>query len=438
MQLKISDAFKEDDFSFKRETVGGVTTFLSMMYIIIVNPVILSQAGIPFAGALTATIVVSFIGCILMGVFSNNPIAIAPGMGINAFFTYTVVQQMHVSWQIALGVVFWSGIIFTILSITNIRTKIIKAIPKQIRYAVVAGIGLLIAFLALKSANIVAPDTDNMIKMANINISFILFMLGLLFIGILTYYNYSSSLILGIVGITVIYLLLNLFFPSLELSIKFSGIVSMPDFSVFGQLDLVNSLSIALWPAIFAFIFTVLFDSLAGAIGICEAGNLLDDKGEPRNFKQILTVEGISGILSGIFGTSSAIGYIESITGIKAGTKTGFGVIVTGLLFLPFLFLSPLLSLVPAVATAPVLFIVGVHMIRLVIDIDWDNIPEAVPALLTMFIIPLTGSITHGVILGLILWTAFKLFISGFKDLSYTLVILNLLSIVLLVIEIFY
>ncbi|MED7789369.1 NCS2 family permease [Francisella sp. 19X1-34] len=138
MELKISEGFKEEDFSFKRETVGGITTFLSMMYIIIVNPVILSQAGIPFAGALTATIVVSFIGCILMGIFSNNPIAIAPGMGINAFFTYTVVQQMHVSWQVALGVVFWSGIIFTILSVTNIRTKIIKAIPKQIRYAVVS------------------------------------------------------------------------------------------------------------------------------------------------------------------------------------------------------------------------------------------------------------------------------------------------------------
>lgn len=435
MQFKI---LENKSVCFKSEALGGITTFLSMMYIIVVNPMILSQAGIPFGGALTATIVVSFIGCVMMGVFSNNPIAVAPGMGVNAFFTYTVVQQMNISWQVALGVVFWSGIIFTALSLTNVRAIVIKSIPQQIRHAVVGGIGLLIAVLALKSANVIAPDPGNMIHIAKINVSYVLFLFGLFFTGVLMYYNYTSALILGIVVVTCLYLTLDFLVPSLALTTEFSGVTSMPDFSTFAQLDLINSLSIALWPAIFAFIFTILFDSLAGAIGVCEAGNLLDEKGDPRNFKQILAVDGFSGVISGILGTSSAIGYIESITGIKAGAKTGYGAIVTGFLFLPFLFLSPLLSLVPAVATAPVLFIVGIHMVKLIKDIEWHKVQEAVPALMTMLIIPLTGSITHGVILGLILWTGFKVVISGIKEVGITLIILNLLSIVLLVIESIY
>lgn len=434
--FKILSATTDSQFSLKKECLGGITTFLSMMYIIVVNPMILSQAGVPYDGALTATLLVSFIGCVSMGIFSNNPIAVAPGMGINAFFTYAIVQHMNVSWQIALGVVFWSGILFTLMSLSNIRAILIMAIPKQIRHAVVVGIGLLIAVIALKSANIISSDPVNMIQMSKLNISFALFLGGLLFTGFLIYLRYSSAMILGVVLITVIYLLIDSLFPNLALSTHFNGILSMPNFSTFAQLDLINSLSIALWPAMFAFIFTILFDSMTGAIGVCEAGGLVDKNGDPRNFKEILAVDGISGVISGILGTSSAIGYIESVAGIEVGARTGISAIVTGFLFLPFLFLSPLLALVPAVATAPVLFIVGIYMVKTVRDIEWENIQEAISALLTILIIPLTGSITHGVILGLLLWNGFKIMTVGIKGVSKTLLVINILSIVLLALDV--
>ena len=340
MILKILTASIDPLFSFKKECLGGITTFLSMMYIIVVNPMILSQAGVPYDGALTATLLVSFIGCVAMGIFSNNPIAVAPGMGINAFFTYTIVQHMNISWQVALGVVFWSGILFTLMSLSNIRAILIMAIPKQIRHAVVAGIGLLIAVLALKSANIISLDPVNMIQMSKLNISYILFLAGLLFIGVLMHLGYSSAMILGVIVITGIYLSLDFLVPSLALPTHFNGFVSMPNFSTFAQLDMINSLSITLWPAIFAFIFTILFDSMAGAIGVCEAGGLVDENGDPRNFKEILAVDGFSGVLSGVLGTSSAIGYIESVAGIEVGSRTGISAVITGFLFLPFLFLS--------------------------------------------------------------------------------------------------
>ncbi|QIV94228.1 NCS2 family permease [Allofrancisella frigidaquae] len=435
MQLKIFEIYQSDNFSLKYEIIGGVTTFLSMLYIVVVNPIILSHAGIPFSGALTATVLVSFVSCLLMGIFSNSPIAVAPGMGINAFFTYAIVQNMQVSWQIALGIVFWSGIIFTFLSMINLRALIVKAIPCQVRYAVVCGIGLLIAVVGLKAANVLAPNPENLIEMADLNVSFILFLVGLLVTGVLIYYGYTGALIIGIIGVTVIYFSLSFLFPSLGLQAKFNGFIAMPDFSTFGQLDLVNSLSIAFWPAIFAFLFTTMFDSLAGIIGVCEVGNLLDEKGDPKNLKEILTVDGLAGVFSGIFGTSSAISYIESATGIKSGARTGVSAIIIGFLFLPFLFLSPLLSLVPSVATAPVLFIVGIYMMKLIGNIKWQQIEEAIPALITILIIPLTSSITHGMILGLLLWSFFRALVGKIKDISNTLIVLNILSIGLLIIE---
>ncbi|WHN65688.1 NCS2 family permease [Cysteiniphilum sp. QT6929] len=426
---------KSQSVNVKTEFISAITTFLAMMYIIVVNPLILADAGIPYAAALTATITVSAIGCILMGVFANNPIAVAPGMGINAFFTYAIVVHMQISWQVALGVVFWSGVIFTILSILNLRTYIIRAIPQQIRYAVVSGIGLLIAVIALKSADVVMPSQTNMIQMAPLNLSYILFLLGLLVVGILLYHRVKGALIISILLTSTLYFMVTVFFPEVGDHIKWQGIFSMPDFSIFFQLDLISSLSIALWPAIFAFLFTTLFDSLSGLIGVCEAGQLLDKNGDPRNIKEALTVDAISGVLSGLFGTSSAVSYIESAAGIEEGAKTGLNAIFVGLLFLPFLFFAPLLSMVPKVATAPALMIVGVYMMKMVTKIQWTKIDEALPAILIILIIPLSSSITHGIILGIIMWLLMKFFTKQRDQIDITLTIIGVLSLLLLIIE---
>ena len=434
MLLKILENKNSQSFSLKTEVIAGATTFLAMMYIIIVNPVILAQAGIPYSAAVTTTVITSVVCCVIMGVFSNSPIALAPGMGLNAFFTYSIVESLGVSWQVALGIVFWSGLIFTLLCLVNLRKLIIEAIPHQIRYAMVCGIGLLIAVVGLKSANIVAVSATGFDVMP-LNLSSLLFLVGLVFVCVMIYYNVTAALIISIVFISVLYFLVCILFPSLGSSFNYHGILASPDFSSFFQLDLKHSFTLALFPAIFAFLFSTMFDGLSGVLGISEAGDMYDENGDPKNFSEILTVNGIASIVSGLFGTSPAIGYIESVAGVKEGGRTGVTAIVAGILFIPFLFLSPLLVLVPGFATAPVLLVIAMYMVSAITKIQWQDIEESVPCLLVILIIPLTNSITHGIIFGLLIWTLIILCTGRVKDVSITLIIINLLSIFLLVSE---
>ncbi|MGQ4005947.1 NCS2 family permease [Francisellaceae bacterium CB300] len=434
MLLKILENKHSQSFYLKTEVIAGATTFLAMMYIIIVNPVILAQAGIPYSAAVTTTVITSVVCCVIMGVFSNSPIALAPGMGLNAFFTYSIVESLGVSWQVALGIVFWSGLIFTLLCLVNLRKLIIEAIPHQIRYAMVCGIGLLIAVVGLKSANIVAVSATGFDVMP-LNLSSLLFLVGLVFVCVMIYYNVTAALIISIVFISVLYFLVCILFPSLGSSFNYHGILASPDFSSFFQLDLKHSFTLALFPAIFAFLFSTMFDGLSGVLGISEAGDMYDENGDPKNFSEILTVNGIASIVSGLFGTSPAIGYIESVAGVKEGGRTGVTAIVAGILFIPFLFLSPLLVLVPGFATAPVLLVIAMYMVSAITKIQWQDIEESVPCLLVILIIPLTNSITHGIIFGLLIWTLIRLCTGRVKDVSITLIIINLLSIFLLVSE---
>ena len=434
MLLKILENKNSQSFSLKTEVIAGATTFLAMMYIIIVNPVILAQAGIPYSAAVTTTVITSVVCCVIMGVFSNSPIALAPGMGLNAFFTYSIVESLGVSWQVALGIVFWSGLIFTLLCLVNLRKLIIEAIPHQIRYAMVCGIGLLIAVVGLKSANIVAVSATGFDVMP-LNLSSLLFLVGLVFVCVMIYYNVTAALIISILFISVLYFLVCILFPSLGSSFNYHGILASPDFSSFFQLDLKHSFTLALFPAIFAFLFSTMFDGLSGVLGISEAGDMYDENGDPKNFSEILTVNGIASIVSGLFGTSPAIGYIESVAGVKEGGRTGVTAIVAGILFIPFLFLSPLLVLVPGFATAPVLLVIAMYMVSAITKIQWQDIEESVPCLLVILIIPLTNSITHGIIFGLLIWTLIRLCTGRVKDVSITLIIINLLSIFLLVSE---
>ncbi len=425
--------FKKNGTDMRTEILAGITTFLATMYIIVVNPAIISSTGMPFNGVLTATVLVSAFSSIAMGIYAKNPILVAPGMGLNAFFTYTVVLGMQVPWQTALGAVFWSGIIFILLSIFNIRTAIIKAIPTQLRYAIAAGIGLFITLIGFTNAGFIVDNPATLISRGDLTPSVLTFLAGFCVTAILVVKRNKGALICGIVFTTLAAIPMGRFWGPDEM-VQWKGLMSMPDFSVFFQLDLVGSLKLSLLPVFFAFLFTDMFDSLSTFVGVAEAGDLKDEDGEPRNIRESLIVDGFSTMISGLFGTSSGTSYIESATGIEEGGRTGMTAVVAGLLFLPFMFLSPLLSIVPAIATAPALIIVGVFMIRPVTAINWSELDNAIPAFLAMFLIPTTYSITQGIIWGFLSWTVIKFMTGKRHEVTPALLVIDVFAIIALVI----
>jgi AGZA family xanthine/uracil permease-like MFS transporter len=385
----------------------------------------------PFSAVLTATVLVSAFSSIMMGVYAKNPIMLAPGMGLNAFFAYSVVQGMGVSWQTALGAVFWSGIIFLLLSVFNIRTQIVRAIPAPLRLGVAAGIGLFISLIGLVHGGFVAAHPATLVSRGPLTPSVWIFLGGLGLSAILLAYRVKGSLILGILFTTLAAVSLGRLWGA-ETAVNWNGLWAPPDFSLIFQLDLPGSLKLGMVPVIFAFLFTDMFDSLSTFVGVAEAGDLKDADGQPRNVKESLIVDAVSTTISGLLGTSSGTSYIESAVGIAEGGRSGWTAIVTGLLFLPFMFLSPLLSMVPAIATAPALVLVGVFMMKPVRAIQWENSEEAIPAFLSLILIPLTYSITQGIIWGFLSWTLIKVFRGKFKEISPMLWIIDGFSILAL------
>ncbi|MCZ7601375.1 MAG: NCS2 family permease [Melioribacteraceae bacterium] len=424
----------------KTEILAGITSFLATMYIIIVNPTIISAAGLSFNGVLTATVLVSFFSSVMMGIYAKNPIVVAPGMGINAFFAYTVVLGMGIEWEVALGAVFWSGIIFLFLSIFNVRTAVALAIPKQIRSAVAAGIGLFITFIGFENAKFIIDDPVTLVRFGGLNVVTISFLVGLIVTSFLVLKNVKGALILGIIFTTIISIPIGRFwgdasnlFGSASI-VNWNGFISSPDFSLFLQLDLLGSLTLSIIPVVFVFLFTDLFDSLSTFIGVAEAGNIKDEDGEPRNIKASLLTDAVSTTISGLFGTSAGTSYIESAAGIKEGGRTGLTAVVAGICFLPFMFFSPLLSVIPVIATAPALVLVGVFMMNPISKIDWNKYDEAIPAFLAIILIPLTYSITQGIVWGLIAWTLLKLLSGKTKEVSLTLIIVDIFAIAALLV----
>jgi AGZA family xanthine/uracil permease-like MFS transporter len=433
--------FGSHQTNLKTEILAGVTTFLATMYIIVVNPAIISATGMPFEGVLTATVLVSAFSSIAMGIYAKNPIVIAPGMGINAFFAYSVVIGMGVKWEIALGAVFWSGIVFIILSILNVRKLIVQAIPKQLRYAIASGIGIFITFIGFENAKFIVDNPATLVGIAKMNSIVVTFLIGLMVMSVLVVKKVKGAIILGIIFTTVISIPIGRMYGDasainngFSTLVTWKGIFSTPDFSLFFKLDLIGSLQFALLPVIFAFLFTDMFDSLSTFIGVAEAANLVDKNGEPLNVKESLLVDAFSTTISGLFGTSAGTAYIESATGIKEGGRTGLTAIVAGLLFLPFMFLSPLLSIVPSIATAPALILVGAFMMKPVIKINWGNFDDAVPAFLGMVLIPFTYSITQGIIWGFLSWTIIKIATGKKEEVTPTLLIIDLFAILALII----
>ena len=409
----------------KTEVLAGVSTFLATMYIIVVNPAILSQTGMPFSAVLTATVLLSFLGSMMMGLYAKNPIVVAPGMGLNAFFTFTAVKTMGISYQIALGAVFWAGILFLILSIFNIRTQILKAIPQPLRLGISAGIGLFITLIGFENAKFIVGNPATLIGIADLhNPAVLTFLFGLLLTAALVVRRVPGAIIIGVVLTTLAAYPIGRFWGDATADfghktlVNWSGLVAAPDFSLLFQLDLLGSLKWSVFPVIFAFAFTDLFDSLSTFMGLAEAANLKDETGEPRNVKQALLTDAFATLVAGLLGTSPGTAYIESAVGIEQGGRTGQTAITAGLLFLPFMFLSPLLSAIPAIATAPSLILVGVFMIRPIAKINWDNLEDAIPAFLAMVLVPFSYSITQGIIWGFLSYTLLKLMVGRAKEIS--------------------
>jgi adenine/guanine/hypoxanthine permease len=423
--------------TLKTEILAGVSTFLATMYIIVVNPAILSQAGMSFNGVLTATVLLSFFCSLMMGIYAKNPIVVAPGMGMNAFFTFTAVKGMGISWQVALGAVFWAGIIFLLLSIFNVRTQIVKAIPKQLRYAISAGIGLFITLIGFSNAKFIVPNPATMVGISSLHDPIIItFLIGLAITMVMLTRHIKGGIIIGILLTTLIAIPIGRWWGDAstinfgqKTLVTWQGIFSAPDFSLLFQLDIVNSLKISLLPVIFAFVFTDLFDSLSTFVGIAEAADLYDEGGEPRNIKQSLLTDAVATTIGGLLGTSPGTAFIESAVGISQGGRTGITAITAGILFLPFMFLSPLLSIIPAIATAPALIVVGVLMMKPVTKINWDKLDDAIPAFLAMVLIPFTYSITQGIIWGFLSWTIIKVINGKAKEVSWMLIIIDIFAI---------
>jgi AGZA family xanthine/uracil permease-like MFS transporter len=424
---------KENNTTVSTEILAGVSSFLATAYIIVVNPSILSQTGMPFSAVLTATILVSFFSSFMMGCYANNPILVAPGMGLNAFFTFTAVFTEKLSWQVALGTVFWSGIFFLLLSVFNIRSYIVRAIPKPLRYAIASGIGLFITLIGFANAKFIVANPATMVGLGKLNVSTLTFLAGLLITVILLIKNVKGSILIGILLTSLLAWPIGRYWGGTETVITISQLIAKPDFSLLFQLDLVNSLKWSLAPIILAFVFTDMFDSLSTFVGLAEAANLLDENGEPRNIQKSLIVDAFSTTIAGLTGSSPGTAYIESAVGIEQGGKTGLTAMVGAVLFLPFLFLSPLISAVPAIATAPALVLVGVFMMKPVVKINWQQLDEAFPAFLAMVLIPFTYSITQGIIWGFLSWTILHITTGKTRQISLALWIIDIFAILALI-----
>lgn len=424
---------KKNQVSVSTEILAGISSFLATAYIIVVNPSILSQTGMPFSAVLTATVLVSFFSSLMMGIYANNPILVAPGMGLNAFFAFTAVLTDKLPWQVALGTVFWSGIFFLLLSVFNIRSYIVKAIPKPLRFAIAAGIGLFITMIGFANAGFIVASPATIVSLGKLSAPTLTFVAGLAITVILLIRNVKGSILIGIVVTSLLAWPIGRWWGGSAPVITIQNIIASPDFSLLFQLDLVNSLKWSLAPIILAFVFTDMFDSLSTFVGLAEAANLLDENGEPRNIRKSLIVDAFSTTIAGLTGSSPGTAYIESAVGIEQGGKTGLTAITGAFLFLPFLFLSPLLSAVPAIATAPALVLVGVFMMKPVVRIDWNQLSEAFPAFLAMVLIPFTYSITQGIIWGFLSWTVLQVATGKVREISLALIIIDIFAILALI-----
>jgi adenine/guanine/hypoxanthine permease len=417
--------------NLRTEAIAGITTFFTMSYIVVVNPTILSTpgTGMAFSGVLTATVLVCFTMTLLMGLYAKLPFAVAPGMGINAFFTFTIILTQRVWWQTALGIIFWAGVLFLLISVTPVRETIAKAIPPELRIGTAAGIGIFLTFIGFKNAGLIASDPVTFVKLGTLGSQVLLAILGLAVTVILMIRRSALAFLAGIFVVT------SIAWATGQVKAP-DRLFSAPDFqTVFLKLDVLGALKLSLLPAIIGILFTDLFDSISTFIGVAHAADLLDEHGHPRNLKEGLIVDSVATLGAGLAGTSSGTAYIESIAGINSGGRTGMTSVFTALCFLPCFFLAPLAGMVPIYATAPVLVLVGAAMFKSVNQIDFGKIEEGLPAFLTIILIPLTFSITQGILWGFISHVGLYLVVGRRKEIHPVMFVLALVAIGLLLLE---
>ena len=419
--LMLEKLFKlrENGSNVRTEVLAGVTTFLTMAYIIFVNPMMMADAGIDPGAAFVATCLAAAIGSLVMGLWANYPIALAPGMGLNAFFSYTVVGSMGYSWQVALGAVFLSGFLFFLLSLFRIREWIINSIPLPLRSAIAAGIGLFLALIALKSAGLVVDHPATLVALGDLSKPEpLLAAAGFAVIVALAYRKVTGAVMIGILLITAISFIIGLS--------HINGIVSAPPSlkPTFLELDIKGALEVGLLSVIFAFLFVDLFDTSGTLIGVAQKANLVEPDGKMPRLGRALMADSTATMAGAALGTSTTTSYIESTAGISAGGRTGLTACVVALLFLLSMFFSPLATAVPGYATAPALLFVAVLMTHGLVQINWDDLTEAAPVVVTALAMPLTFSIANGIALGFISWTLIKVLAGRWRDLNPSLYIL--------------
>ena len=404
---------KESNTNIQTELLAGFTTFITMAYIIFVNPQMMSSTGMDLGASFVGTCVAAAIACIAMGFYSNWPIGLAPGMGLNAFFTYTVVGEMGYTWEIALGAVFLAGILFWIMSVTPIRQWMLESIPMNLRIAMGSGVGLFIGFIGLKNGGIIVSNDATLISIGDLlKVETLLAMLGFLLIAILAVRRIPGAILIGVMMVTLISIFVGI--------IQFQGLISYPPafMPVFMKLDILGALDLAMISVIMSFLFVNLFDTAGTLLGVANQARLVDEDGNIHNLDKALKADSSSSAFGAILGCAPVTSYVESSAGVEAGGRTGLTAVTVGFLFLIAVFFSPLASIIPAHATAGALIYVAILMMSGMEKLNWSDSSELLPALIIIVMIPLTFSIANGIALGFLSYVVLKIASGQFKKIS--------------------
>ena len=406
-------AIEAHQTSLQKEVLAGVTTFITMAYIIFVNPQMMAQSGMDHGAIFVGTCLAAAFACLFMGLYANWPVGLAPGMGLNAFFTYTVVGEMGYSWEVALGAVFIAGILFFIMSITPLRRWMLDSIPLNLRIAMGAGVGLFIGFIGLKNGGIIVANGATFLSLGDFtNPSTLLAGLSFLLISILSIRKIPGAIIIGILTVTLISIFLNL--------VEFEGVFALPPdvTPVFMELDIIGALDVAMISVIVSFLFVNLFDTAGTLFGVATRANLVQESGNIIDLDKALKVDSSSSVFGSFLGCAPVTSYVESSAGIEAGGRTGMTAVVVGVLFLLATFLSPLAAAIPAYATAGALIYVAILMLSGMESLNWDEQSELLPALIMIVMIPLTFSIANGIALGFLAYVSIKVFVGEISKIS--------------------
>ena len=423
--LKKLFGFDPAKTTVRTEIVAGVTTFLTMSYILAVNPAMFGELdGMPIGSVFTSTALAAIVGCLAMAFIGKLPFGLAPGMGLNAFFVYSVCMGMGYSWQFALTAVLIEGLIFIVLTLTNVREAIVDAIPMSLRNAIGAGIGLFIAFIGLKSAGVVVADGATLVALGDITSgSALLAFIGLIITGFLYARNVPGAILLGIIITMLIGIPLGV--------TEFKGVVSVPESisPIFCKFELDKIFSVDMLVVVFTFFFIDMFDTVGTLVGVCTKAKMLDEKGNIHRVKQAFMADSIATTVGAILGTSTTTTYVESAAGVAQGGRSGLTALIVGGCFVVALFFSPLFLSIPSAATAPALIIVGLLMMEQAKNIPYDDFSESIPAFVCMIMMPLTYSISNGILIGMITYVLMNMICGKFKKLSPAIYILAILFI---------